>query len=258
MNIFKNLPTVAAGAIFITLGAIGAAQAVTVAGSSSGVFGTPDPGSNSTPTVTGVGTNKFSWGSPFSTTAPPNSLSFAGNAFSAETESLFKVGDLTYFNGTTAIGTTVASVPLNVSLAMSSPTSISKVFDFDFDLTNTPNTGTPEQNADFVYPINSFASSSFELAGVNYTLQLTGFSKDGGATIIDRFNVLEDGTDTAAVYGKVTSVPTPGPVSPPTAEIPFEFSPSLGILLLGAWGAIAQLNSLVQKRKSSGSTFSKN
>ncbi len=44
---------------------------------------------------------------------------------------------------------------------------------------------------------------------------------------------------------------------PVPAPIPFEFSPSLGILLLGAWGAISQLNGFVQKRKSSAPVFSK-
>ena len=80
----------------------------------------------------------------------------------------------------------------------------------------------------------------FEFAGVDYTLQLTGFSKDGGTTIVDQFNVLEDGTDTAAVYGKVT-------IAPP--EIPFEFSPNLGLLILGAWAGIVMLKTKVQKRK---------
>lgn len=37
----------------------------------------------------------------------------------------------------------------------------------------------------------------------------------------------------------------------PSAVVPFEFSPGLGILVLGAWGAIAQLNSKVQKWKTS-------
>lgn len=44
---------------------------------------------------------------------------------------------------------------------------------------------------------------------------------------------------------------------PPT-EVPFDFSPGLGILIIGAWGAIAQLKSKVQKWKSSVSAFSKN
>lgn len=54
MNIFKNLSTVAAGAVFISLGATDAAQAV-IAGSSSGIFGTPALAS-SNHTVTGTET----------------------------------------------------------------------------------------------------------------------------------------------------------------------------------------------------------
>lgn len=38
-------------------------------------------------------------------------------------------------------------------------------------------------------------------------------------------------------------------LSPRSSKIPFEFSPGLGILVLGAWGAMAQLKSKVQKRK---------
>ncbi len=44
----------------------------------------------------------------------------------------------------------------------------------------------------------------------------------------------------------------------PATPIPFEFSPTLGLLALGIWGAIAQLKSLVQKCKSAESAFSKN
>lgn len=44
----------------------------------------------------------------------------------------------------------------------------------------------------------------------------------------------------------------------PATPIPFEFSPSFGLLVLGIWGGIGQLKSLVQKSKSSESAFSKN
>lgn len=40
--------------------------------------------------------------------------------------------------------------------------------------------------------------------------------------------------------------------------VPFEISPGLGSLVLGAWGAIAYLKTNGRKRKSSGSTFSEN
>ncbi len=40
--------------------------------------------------------------------------------------------------------------------------------------------------------------------------------------------------------------------------VPYNFSPGVGILALGAWGATAQLKSKVQKRKTSKSAFSNN
>lgn len=60
------------------------------------------------------------------------------------------------------------------------------------------------------------------------------------------------------VRGGIVTNPPPTvlPPSPPT-EIPFEFSPGLGLLVLGAWGTMAQVVSKVQKWKSSGGALSK-
>lgn len=41
-----------------------------------------------------------------------------------------------------------------------------------------------------------------------------------------------------------------------TGEVPFNFSPGLGILVLGGWGVVAQLRKKVQKQKSFGRAFS--
>lgn len=41
-------------------------------------------------------------------------------------------------------------------------------------------------------------------------------------------------------------------------KVPFGFSPGMGILALGAWGAVVQLKSKIQQRKSSGSVFPSN
>lgn len=46
---------------------------------------------------------------------------------------------------------------------------------------------------------------------------------------------------TRTIFGSGAPEEVVIPPSPPSTEIPFEFSPGLGILLLGAWGAIAQL-----------------
>lgn len=88
---------------------------------------------------------------------------------------------------------------------------------------------------DFVGPLNQNASNTL-------SIQI----QDVGDSILD-----------SAVFIRGNSIGT-APPPPPTTPIPFEFSPSLGLLALGAWGAIAQLNSIVQKRKSSGSAIAKN
>ncbi|HEY9651653.1 MAG TPA: choice-of-anchor K domain-containing protein [Coleofasciculaceae cyanobacterium] len=192
------------------------AQAQTFAGNSSGTWGDPNPGANTSPQFSGVGTNTFTWGDPNGFGVGANQLIFNGNTFSAGIDTLFQVGDLTYFNGTTTIGTTVASVPLNVQLAFATPSVFSEVFSFDFNLVSTPNTGTPEQNADSVYPISSFGSRSFSFGGTDYTLQLTGFSQDGGATTVSEFRVLEGATTTAAVFGRITAAPSKDVPEPAT------------------------------------------
>lgn len=56
---------------------------------------------------------------------------------------------------------------------------------------------------------------------------------------------------------RVDNVETVGDVSS-TQAVPFEFSPGMGILALGAWGVVAQLNSIVRKQRFSKSKFFKN
>lgn len=183
-------------------------------GNSSGTWGTPVP---STPNIvfTGVGTNTFTSGVPAGFGTGPNSLNFIGNAFSTNFDTPFQIGNLTYFNGTTAIGTTPDSVPLNVLLAFTDPSGLNENFNFSFNLIDTPNVGTPDENADFVFPPNSFSSTSFNFDGQDYTLQLLGFSKDDGTTLVNEFRVRESETDTASLYARITVNPrtTPEPSS---------------------------------------------
>jgi hypothetical protein len=189
----------------------GLAQAITFAGNSSGTWGTPDPGTfNSDPGYTGVGTNRFTWGLPLPDNknfgTPANSLTFNGTSFKTDFDSLFKIGDLTYFNGTVPLYTNVEKVPLNLSVSFQNPSLIAEVFEYNFNLVNTRNdSSNPEDNADFVFPSPAAANRSFTYNGNQYTLELTGFSQDEGATSAKEFRVLEGATTTAAIYGKITS-----------------------------------------------------
>ena len=85
------------------------------------------------------------------------------------------------------------------------------------------------------------------LAGNSY-----GFKRDGG--IKDIAGISIHNTDPAGIgldnlRSDVPGVPGVPGNPPPSTEIPFEFSPSLGILILGAWGAIGMLKTKVQRRK---------
>lgn len=220
------------GVVVASLSNATIAQAQLFVGDSSGTFGTPTP---SSAVFTGVGTNTFTWGQ--GSPPPPSSLNFEGSSFSTELDQLFAVGDLTYFNGTITGGTGADSVPLNILLSTTTPSDINETFIFGFDLISTPNTGTPEENADIVSPINIIPSQSFDVNGVDYTLELLGFSQDGGITIEDDFRVLEGATTTAILFGEITVAP----VLPPTPTSTPEPSAMIGLLAVSGLGIANKL-----------------
>ena len=88
-----------------------------VSGAVNGVWVNPNP-SAAPVVVSGVGTSTFTWGTPDGT--PANSVKFnsGGGNFTSSTETAFKVGTITYFNGTTASGTTPDSVQLALTLKL--------------------------------------------------------------------------------------------------------------------------------------------
>ncbi len=224
-SVFVTVSAVAVTAV-TALGFSGQAQALIFSGNSSGTWGEPypkgknTPGSiNTNPVYSGVGTNSFSWGDPDDFGTGPNQLSFNGNSFSSEMGSLFKIGDLTYFNGSVVPDTSVESVPLNLQVSFGDRIN-SEVFDFKFHLVNTPNDSTnPADNADFVFVGKNFGDRNFTFADNKYILELTGFRQQGSTTDVSEFRVLEGEKTTAAIFAKITQVqdlktiPEPGIVA---------------------------------------------
>ncbi|MEH2056373.1 MAG: choice-of-anchor K domain-containing protein [Nostoc sp.] len=202
------------------LGFSGQADALTFSGISSGTWGVPTPGSVDTnPVYTGVGSNLFTWGDPNicpytligCTVTGSNKLTFNGNSFSADINSVFKIAELTYFNGTVIQGTSVQYVPLNLNVSFGPPVGTSQVFDFNLLLVNTPNDSTdPETNADFVFIDPSLSNQSFTFQGNKYTLELTGFNPN-----VPQMNIkaLEGGTTTTAIYAEIKNIPEPSLVA---------------------------------------------
>lgn len=235
MTLTKFIGYCVGGGIIAFIGLAAPSSAQTFSGNSSGTFGTPNPGSNNSPIFSGVGTNTFTFGRPGNFVTDPNQYSFAGNSFSTTLNSLFQVGDFTYLNGSTVAGTNINSVPLNLSLGFTNPGSVNQVFRFDLQNNNTPNTGTPEQNADFVSLISSIGAQ-ITVGTTNYTLALNGFSRDGGVTTFNEFRVLEGEKTTAGVFGTITAAPVPEPAS------------MLGILAFSALGTGSLLKRKRQQR----------
>jgi PEP-CTERM motif len=158
--------------------------------------------------VGGVGTNTFTWGQTGFGTGP-NELQFTGAAFSAPLETQFTVGSLYYFNGTTAQGTTPSSVDLSLTMNFTTPNLGNVPSTFTFNLVSTPNTGTAQQNADYVYFPSSFSAESFVIGTTTYHVELLGFGNVVGDGFLSsdttQLHVEEGLNATADLFAEVTS-----------------------------------------------------
>ena len=204
-------PLLSSGLALSTLLFASPGHALTFTGNSNGLWGEP-LSNDRNPRVDGIGTSTFTWGIATEIGTSPNQLVFQGNPVTTETGALFKVGDLTYFNGTILENTGIASVPLNFELSFDDPATLSQVFSIDFEILTTPNNGTPDENADAVIPSTLVSQQSFSANELNYTLSLVGFSQDGGLTTTEEFRVREDARTTASLFGRII------PVSPESSE----------------------------------------
>lgn len=180
------------------------ARADSVQGSSSGIFLNPAPPGA---TVGGVGTNFFTWGVGYG--GPPSSLHFAGDAFTTDTslQEIFSLGTLTFYNGTIYSGTGASAVDLRVTVTLTMPSGVTEHITQTLTLINTPNVGSPAQNADYVFLPTSFPDVSFFVGGLPFTLTFVGFgSVDGSGFVsaIDRFHVLETSSASAELLATIS------------------------------------------------------
>jgi hypothetical protein len=223
-HIFENLGIMSTKTVVrgLVSGAIGAtcstqfsAQALTFDGSSSGQFGAPlTPGSStfSLSNQDGGTNNQLDWGDPVPDSFS-NFVKFNSANFSTTPDAAFNIGKLTYRNGSSFAGSNFnGDFPLLVALNFTNPASVNPTFNYLFNILNTTNTGDPVGDSDRLrFSTAGLSSNSFNVGGVDYTLQLLGFSNDNGTTIINEFLSPENATATANLYGKITTtnVPTP-------------------------------------------------
>ncbi len=186
------------------------AQAADISGATSASFSKPTPGT----VFSGVNTNSFTWGNPSNFGVGPNNLTFSGTNFSSALNTPFKLGTLSYFNGSTAQGSNATAVDLNARLGFVSPNIPAFVPNFTLALNSTPNNGNAQHNADFVSFDNMFSSNSFKINGVTYHVAITGFRNVIGDGFLDsnasQFHVMEGRRAQADLYANVTAaVPEP-------------------------------------------------
>jgi hypothetical protein len=200
-------------------------QAVTFTGTTNGEWGLPvmeNPMAVVNISSENGGTNnRLTWGTP-GMGGLNNYVQFNGMNFTTLPNDIFKVGELFYQNGSTLIETNFdGDFPLNLELALTLPLTRTESFEFLFNILNTPNiTGDPVLDGDILqFATAGMSSQTFDYEGIEYTLQLIGFSTDDGQTILNEFNSPEWSISKAALYGKITFAPNPISVPEPTAIV---------------------------------------
>jgi hypothetical protein len=180
-----------------------------VSGTVDGAWVNPTPSAAPVET-TGIGTPAFTWGTSTGAT-PPNSVVFdnLGGLFASTAETPFKVGKITYFNGTTAIGSTPDSVQLALTLNFADPALGAIVSNYTFNIVTTTNTADPDASADYLNLPNAFSTTSFLIGSTTYNVKLVGFQDivgDGFLASDDlALHVREGGTASADLFAEVTT-----------------------------------------------------
>jgi hypothetical protein len=123
---------------------------------------------------------------------------------------IFQVGQLRHFNNVVSLGTAASAVNLSLSLNFDNPAA-TQSFNLNLQIEETPNAGscayfsiTP--CADKISISETSLSNQFSVAGIDYTLQLLGFSLTPGGVPINEFISQEGGTNQASLFAKITAV----------------------------------------------------
>ena len=152
-----------------------------------------------------VGGSIFDWGDPGNWGTGSNVLSFRGAEFEdVSADEKFFIGNLDYYNGTIALSSAATAIDFTVELDFGGTPAL---FDYQFDLLSTPNTGDAWENADFVWFNDTQSSQTLNLYGVDYSLNLEfGQTTQYGYSNIDQFHVQEDRSASASIYATLVEL----------------------------------------------------
>ena len=219
-------PSIASTALFsglltaaLTVGAsLIAASAQAFTFSSVGSWANPVGGAASDVGISTVGNeNQIRWGSPID--SERSGLGYTGNSGNVNFGDTILLGSLRHFNNAIAGGTGISSVDLNLNLSFGLPIP-SQNFSFKLAIDETSNFGNAADCpfsstvpcSDKISWTDTTSTNTFSVGGVDYTLQLLGFSSSPGSAPINEFISQEGGTNQTSLYGKVVrseAVPEP-------------------------------------------------
>lgn len=198
--------TTALGALLaITLTAGAASAAPIDITNISGVWQNPVGGLS----VAGAGTSTITWGDGL---APDSGYSFtaAADILGATTGVPLLLGVFTHFNEVIPVPN-LSAVDLAFQFDTNGvPAMVSALFPFAHN--ETPNsTGTSPADDDIVTITTPLVNIPITVGGDVYFFNLLGFSTDGGASFGSVFQSPEGGSNTAGLYGQLTSEPVAEP-----------------------------------------------
>ena len=163
--------------------------------------------------------NRVSWGQ-FN---PQSGLGFTGRAGAGSFDSLLNLGQLRHSNN--PVGLIELTVPQTVDLTVAlnlliNDQPIARNFTYSLRVDETPDDVLPCRYqsatpcADAVFWQNTIASNSFTVGGVDYTLELLGFSNTPDLLPVNQFISEERSTNETTLFGRV--VPAAGVPEPTT------------------------------------------
>ncbi|MBW4696031.1 MAG: THxN family PEP-CTERM protein [Lyngbya sp. HA4199-MV5] len=185
-------------------------------------------------TYTSGAESQASWGQ----FVPQSGLGFTGRAGTGTFGSLLSLGQLKHFNN--PVGFIELTVPQTVDLTVAlnlliNDEPIVRNFTYSLRVDETPDDVLPcpypstSPCADAVFWENTSSSNSFAVGGVDYTLELLGFSNTPALFPINQFISEERSTNETSLFGRV--VPAAGVPEPTTTT---------GLLLAGLGLAYAR------------------
>lgn len=218
LNVTSVAPFNGLLALVLSMGAsLVASSAQAFSFSSVGNWSNPVGGGSATVSTATVGDeNRILWGT---TTGPQSGLGYTGNSGNSNFGDTILLGSLRHFNNPVNAGSSLSNVDLNLTLSFGLPIPVQN-FSFKLAIDETSNAGEASACryfstvpcSDQISWTDTTSTNTFSVSGVDYTLQLLGFTNGLGSAPINQFISQEGGTNQTFLYGKVVrseAVPEP-------------------------------------------------